>query len=95
MIRFKDIHIPKPCSVDYDALPGNEVKRFCGSCEKHVYDFRGKDEAYLNEVYQQTGKLCGIYDKDKINTSYRFRPSLFQSLLKTIKLLLFYFQILI
>ena len=77
MIRFKDIRIPKPCSVDYDSLPGNHVKRFCGSCEKHVYDFRGKDEAYLNEVFRKTGKLCGIYDKDKINTSYK--PSLFQS----------------
>lgn len=69
MIRFKDIHIPKPCSVDYDNLPGNEVKRFCSSCEKHVYDFRGKDEAFLNEVFQNTGKVCGIYYEDQIQRS--------------------------
>jgi len=66
MICFKDIQIPKPCSVDYDSLSGNEVNRFCGSCEKHVYDFRGKDEGYLNEVYQITGKVCGIYYEDQI-----------------------------
>ena len=71
MIRFKDIQIPKPCSVDYDALPGDEVKRFCDSCEKHVYDFRGKNETYLNEVYQRTGMVCGIYYEDQIQ-----RPSL-------------------
>jgi len=71
MIRFKDISIPKPCSVDYDSLPYDEVKRFCGSCEKHVYDFRGKDEAYLNGVFQQTGKACGVYYEDQIQ-----KPSL-------------------
>lgn len=69
MIHFKDISIPKPCSVDYDTLPGDKIKRFCGSCEKHVYDFRGKDEAYLNEIFQATGKVCGIYYKDQIQTS--------------------------
>ncbi|WP_018342934.1 hypothetical protein [Cytophaga aurantiaca] len=68
MIRFKDIHIPKPCSEDYDSLSGDEVKRFCSSCEKHVYDFRGKDEVYLNEVFQHSTKTCGIYYLDEINT---------------------------
>lgn len=71
MIRFKDINIPNPCSVDYDSLPYDEVKRFCGSCKKHVYDFRGKNEAYLNEVFRQTGKVCGIYYEDQIQ-----KPSL-------------------
>ena len=69
MIRFKDIHIPKPCSVDYDSLPGNEVKRFCGNCKKQIYDFRGKDEAYLNEVFQKTGKVCGVYYADQLHIS--------------------------
>ncbi len=69
MIRFKDIQIPKPCSVEYDLLPGNETKRFCGSCEKHVYDFRDKDETYLNQIFQETGKVCGIYYADQIQPS--------------------------
>ena len=71
MIRFKDISIPKPCSVDYDALPGDDVKRYCNSCKKQVYDFRGKDETYLNDVFQNTGKVCGIYYEDQIQ-----KPSL-------------------
>ncbi|ABG58260.1 hypothetical protein [Cytophaga hutchinsonii] len=69
MIRFKDIHIPKPCSVEYDTLPGDDIKRFCGSCEKYVYDFRGKDQAYLNAVFSATGKACGIYYADQIQAS--------------------------
>jgi len=71
MISFKDIHIPKPCSADYESLPGDEVKRFCGSCKNHVYDFRGKDEVYLNEIFRTTGKVCGIYYEDQIQ-----RPAL-------------------
>lgn len=66
MIRFKDISIPKPCSVDYDSLPGTDVKRFCGSCLKDVYDFREKDEVYLNEFFHSTGKVCGLYYQDQI-----------------------------
>ena len=85
MIRFKDIHIPKPCSVDYDSLTGNEIKRFCDSCKKHVYDFRGKDEAYLNEVYQKTGKVCGIYYEDQIQgPSFKTQRSFYRTLLTKI-----------
>jgi hypothetical protein len=71
MIRFKDISIPKPCSVDYDALPGDDVKHFCGSCDKYVYDFRGKDEGYFNDVFLTTGKVCGVFHEDQIQ-----KPSL-------------------
>ncbi|WP_018342933.1 hypothetical protein [Cytophaga aurantiaca] len=66
MIRFKDIHIPKPCSVEYDSLQGDETKRFCGNCKEYVYDFRGKNEAYLNQVTETQGKVCGIYYEDQI-----------------------------
>lgn len=69
MIHFKDIRIPNPCSVDYDSLPGNDVKRFCGSCEKHVYDFRGKDEIYFNSVINAHGKVCGVFYEDEIKQS--------------------------
>ena len=92
MIRFKDIHIPKPCSVDYDFLPGNEIKRFCGSCEKHVYDFRGKDESYLNEVYQSTGKVCGIFDSFKINTTKIYKPFLFQFISSKVVAFILFFK---
>jgi hypothetical protein len=91
MIRFKDIHISKPCSVDYDSLPGNKVKRFCGSCEKYVYDFRGKDEVYLNEIFQKAGKVCGIYYEDQIQKrSFKIqRPFYYAFVAKLIGGLLF------
>jgi len=87
MIRFKDISIPKPCSVDYDALPGDEIKRFCGSCEKHVYDFRGKDEAHLNNIYQQSPKTCGVFYVDDIRNFKKADTNKF--LLRIVSLLIF------
>jgi hypothetical protein len=69
MIRYKDISIPKPCSIDYESLSGDEVKRFCDSCEKHVYDFRGKDETIFNKIYQSSPKICGIFYLDELSDS--------------------------
>ena len=91
MIRFKDIQIPKPCSVDYDSLPGNEVKRFCGSCEKHVYDFRGKDEAYFNSIINSHGKVCAIFYEDDIQPTILKikRPFYYAFAVKLIGALLF------
>ncbi|WP_299250578.1 hypothetical protein [uncultured Cytophaga sp.] len=91
MIKFKDISIPKPCSIDYDAWPGDEVKRLCGRCEKHVYDFRAKDEAYLNEVFRATEKVCGIYYADQIQspTSKIQRTYFYALTAKIIGILLF------
>lgn len=91
MIRFKDIHIPKPCSVDYDSLQGDDTKRFCGSCKEHVYDFRGKNEAYLNQITETYGKVCGIYYEDQIQQpSLRIqRPFYYAILTKVVSIGLF------
>jgi|GEM_PF-3268546 hypothetical protein len=68
MIRFKDISIPKPCTVDYDSLPYDEVKRYCSNCQKKVYDFRDKDEEYFNEILSNYGNVCGVYHEDQLKT---------------------------
>ncbi len=67
MIRFKDVQIPKPCSVEYDLLHGDATKRFCGSCEKHVYDFRGKDDSYFSNIFLKNKKICGIFYEDQLS----------------------------
>jgi hypothetical protein len=91
MIRYKDIHIPKPCSVNYDALPGDEMKRLCSDCKEHVYDFRGKNEAYLNKVFNTHGKVCGVYYEDQIQKpSIRIeRPFYYTLVTKAVSIALF------
>ena len=49
-----------PCSVSWDSMQGDEVKRFCGKCQKHVWNFAEltTDEARALLIETQ-GRLCG------------------------------------
>ncbi|MEK7725310.1 MAG: hypothetical protein AAB336_13230, partial [Acidobacteriota bacterium] len=42
-----NIRIASPCSADWNEMVGNERQKFCGSCQKNVYNLSGmtKDEA--------------------------------------------------
>jgi hypothetical protein len=91
MIRFKDIQIPKPCLADYESLPYDEVKRFCGSCEKHVYEFRGKDEKYFTTIFKEQKNICGIFYEDQLSDRKRSsnKSTFTPILIKTISIFLF------
>jgi len=56
-----------------------------------VYDFRGKDETYLNDVFKKTGKVCGVYYEDQIQkTSLKIqRPFYYAFIAKLIGVGLF------
>src|ERR1700729_1693933 len=32
------VAVAAPCSADWSAMTGDDRSRFCGQCEKHVYD---------------------------------------------------------
>ena len=32
------VEISEPCRADWDAMPGNDRKRFCNVCQKHVHN---------------------------------------------------------
>jgi hypothetical protein len=48
------IAIAKPCRARWDAMAGDDRKRFCGDCRKHVYDLsamtREEAEALVTTV---------------------------------------------
>jgi hypothetical protein len=35
---FSQFTIPTPCPMDWDRMPGDDRKRFCGACGKHVFN---------------------------------------------------------
>lgn len=92
MIRFKDINIPKPCTVDYDYLPSHKVTCCCESCEEHVYDVSEKDEAYFNNAYRITQNVYGIYYADHIQKPFlkTQRPFYYTFATKIIRVGLFF-----
>jgi hypothetical protein len=66
MIKYNEVHIPKPCHIHYDSLPFDSIKRPCDICVKPVYDFRDKDEAYFNKIWKQhNGDFCGAFKNDQ------------------------------
>ena len=58
-VVLEDIRIAAPCSADWDDMAGDERVRFCGKCEKNVYNLsamtREEGEAL---VRQKEGRLC-------------------------------------
>src|SRR6266542_653475 len=58
-IALENIRIASPCSADWDDMHGDERVRFCGRCEKNVYNLssmsRSDAESLVNE---KEGRLC-------------------------------------
>jgi hypothetical protein len=56
---LEDVRIASPCSASWDAMTGDDRVRFCGQCQKNVYDLsalsRGEAETLLAE---REGSIC-------------------------------------
>lgn len=64
-----NVRIAAPCAKDWNEMKGDEHVRFCGACEKNVYNLssltREQAEALLQE---KEGKLCVTYFQRKDGT---------------------------
>ena len=58
-ITLDQIQIPTPCHANWDTMTGDDRRRFCGECGKHVFDLsaisRSEAEQLINA---HAGKLC-------------------------------------
>lgn len=54
-----DVKIASPCSESWDAMKGDDKSRFCGKCEKNVYNLSAmtREEAEL-VMLEREGELC-------------------------------------
>ncbi len=59
---LNNIKIASPCSADWNAMYGDDRKRFCGDCKLSVYNLSGmtRDEAETL-VTNAEGRLCVRY----------------------------------
>jgi len=61
------IRIPEPCHEDWNKMTSTEKGKFCGVCEKEVFDFtKATDEELVKKVYNNE-KLCGRFKNSQIN----------------------------
>ena len=56
---LNNIKIASPCSADWNAMIGNERKRFCGECKLNVYNLSGLSQTEAeNLLLDSEGRLC-------------------------------------
>ena len=58
-VRLESLRIATPCSADWDDMKGDDLVRFCGRCEKNVYDLSALTrEAAEQLVADKEGRMC-------------------------------------
>jgi hypothetical protein len=54
-----DIRIASPCNADWDDMVGDERSRFCGKCEKNVYNLSALSRIEAETLVNSTeGRMC-------------------------------------
>ena len=60
------IQINRPCDANWDAMPGDAARRYCGDCELHVHDLsamRRRDAERLVAGAAE-GRVCAVLRRD-------------------------------
>jgi hypothetical protein len=56
---LSNVQVASPCTVSWDNMIGDEFSRFCGQCEKNVYNISAMTaEAASQLLREKEGKLC-------------------------------------
>jgi hypothetical protein len=56
---LEDIRIATPCNADWQDMSGDDRVRFCGKCDKNVYNLSAMTRGEAEElVRQKEGRLC-------------------------------------
>lgn len=58
---LEDLRIARPCPARWDEMQGDDRVRFCGSCQKNVYNLSALSRAEaMRLVAEQEGKMCAL-----------------------------------
>jgi len=59
---LKNLKIASPCPADWDAMSGDERKRFCGDCKLNVYNLSGMTKYDAENLLRNSeGRICVRY----------------------------------
>src|SRR4051812_40258229 len=58
-VPLEVLKIENPCPADWNAMAGDERKRFCQGCQKHVHNLSAMPRAEAERlVCESAGNLC-------------------------------------
>src|SRR5689334_4619149 len=58
-VLLENVRIATPCSADWSQMAGDDRVRFCGGCEKNVYNLSAMTRAEAEAlVREREGRLC-------------------------------------
>ena len=65
-ISLDVIQIKQPCSADWDAMPGDAARRYCGDCRLHVHDLSAMRRRDAERLIAEAGRqrVCALVRRD-------------------------------
>ncbi|MBX3097422.1 MAG: hypothetical protein KF812_11215 [Fimbriimonadaceae bacterium] len=58
LTRLRQLRINQPCPEDWDAMEGDERRRFCSGCGCYVNNLSEMSADEAESLLQQTGRVC-------------------------------------
>ncbi len=59
---LNSIKVASPCSADWEAMIGNDRKRFCGQCKLNVYNLSGMARKEAEGLLMNSeGRVCARF----------------------------------
>lgn len=68
---MKNIHIPNPCSENWELMTSQEKGKFCDVCNKCVIDFTQKAPEEIQQIFKDKKEdhLCGRFYNHQLTNS--------------------------
>lgn len=76
-MKTNDLPIPEPCNADWNAMTGDERRRFCGACSKHVTDISTFTKRDARSFLDANPTACVQYSA--VGDEILFEPAVRQS----------------
>ncbi|HRH10137.1 MAG TPA: T9SS type A sorting domain-containing protein [Bacteroidia bacterium] len=72
------IRIPEPCHEDWNKMTPDTNGKFCGSCQKSVFDFSNKTDEEIKDIlmHYKDQKVCGRFKTTQIDRPLNLRVNM-------------------